>query len=77
MKERVVISTHLVGHYRPHPGRSRVMKHRRHVRAPRAIAPDELALFSERLDHEREYESTVRDFVQMHDRVLSADDYNS
>ena len=71
-------SVHPVEHCRPHLGRSRAVKHPgRRAWAPRAIEPDELALFSERLDHEREYESTMRDFVLLHDRELSADDYNS
>ena len=73
-----MISVHLTGRHRPHPGRSRVMKHTgRRARAPRAIAPDALTLFSDRIDDARDYESTVRDFVVVHDRTLSADDYNS
>jgi hypothetical protein len=73
-----MISARLAGRCRPQPLRSRATKHTgRRARAMRAIAPDDLALFSERLDHEREYESTVRDFVLLHDRVLSAEDFNS
>jgi len=73
-----MISAHLVGRYRPHPGRNRTVKHTgRRARAPRAIAPDDLALFSERLDHEREYESTVRNFVLLHDRAHAAEEFNS
>jgi hypothetical protein len=47
---------------------------RRALRAPRAIAPEALSLFSDRLDDVRDYESTMRDFVAVHDRTLSADD---
>jgi hypothetical protein len=73
-----MISAHLARRCRPQSWRSRAMKHTgRRARAPRAIGPDELSLFSERLDHEREYESTVRDFVLLHDRVLAAEDFNS
>jgi hypothetical protein len=47
------------------------------LRAPRFIAPQELNLFSDRLDDARERESTVRDFALLRDLTLSADDYNS
>lgn len=71
-------TTQLAGHGRPHPVRGRGMRHSgRVLRAPRAIAPERLTLFSDRLDDARDYESTVRDFVVVHDRTLSADDYGS
>ena len=46
-------------------------------RARRAIAPEALTLFSDRLDDARDYESTVRDFVLLHDLAHSADDFDS
>jgi hypothetical protein len=52
-------------------------RHGRVLRAPRFIAPQELNLFSDRLDDARERESTVRDFALLRDLTLSADDYNS
>ncbi|HSC94161.1 MAG TPA: hypothetical protein VLC73_04275 [Burkholderiales bacterium] len=68
-----------VGHDHPHPvhGHGAMGHGRRPLRAPRAIAPEALSLFSDRLDDVRDYESTMRDFVAVHDRTLSADDYNS
>lgn len=50
---------------------------RRPLRAPRAIAPEALSLFSDRLDDVRDYESTMRDFIAVHDRTVSADDTDS
>lgn len=47
------------------------------ARAPRAIAPEALALFSDRMDDARDFESTVRDFVHLHDLTHSADDFDS
>jgi len=71
-------SAHLGGHAHSYRGRGRVMKrHGRVLRAPRFIAPQELNLFSDRLDDARERESTVRDFALLRDLTLSADDYNS
>lgn len=71
-------SAHFHGHGRPQPGRGRAMRHPgRRARGQRLIAPDEIALFSERLDNERDYENTVRDFVQLHDLAHSADLYDS
>ena len=65
------------GHGRPHPARSTVAGHRgRGSRAPRLIAPDALALFSDRLDDARDYEWTMRDFVLAHDLTHSADAYD-
>jgi hypothetical protein len=73
-----MISAHLVGNAHPYSGRGRAMKRPGRVsRAPRLIAPHDLRLFSDRLDDAREYESTVRDFILLHERALSADDYNS
>lgn len=70
-------SAHLVGHAHPYPGRGRAMKRPgRSWRAPRLIAPHELNLFSDRLDDAQEYESTVRDFILLHELALSADDHN-
>jgi len=69
---------HVHGGGRPHPARNLVAAHpRRHIRAPRLIAPDALALFSDRLDDECDYERTLRDFVLAHDQTRSADDYDS
>ena len=69
---------YLVGHGHPYRGRGRAMKrHGRVSRAPRHIAPQDLNLFSDRLDDARERESTVRDFALLRDLTLSADDYNS
>jgi len=45
-------------------------------RAPRPIAPEALTLFSERMDDERDYENTVRDFILLHDLTHSADDFD-
>ena len=71
-------SAHLVGHPHPYPGRGRVMKRAGpDSRAPRLVAPHELSLFSDRLDDALEYESTIRDFAVLHERVLCAKDYNS
>jgi hypothetical protein len=47
------------------------------LRAPRAIAPEALALFSDRMDDAQDYESTVRDFALVHDLTNSADDFDS
>ena len=52
-------------------------RHGRVSRAQRLIAPQELNLFSDRLDDARDYETTVRDFALLRDLTLSADDYNS
>jgi hypothetical protein len=66
------------GHGRAHPARSLAGGHHgRRSRAPRLIAPDALALFSDRLDDARDYEWTLRNFVQAHDLTHSADDYDS
>ena len=68
----------LVGHAHPYRGRGRAIK--RHTRVSltqRLIEPQELNLFSDRLDDAREYESTVRDFALLRDLTVSADDYNS
>jgi len=46
-------------------------------RAPRPVAPEALTLFSERMDDERDYENTVRDFILLHDLTHSADDFDS
>jgi len=71
-------SAHLVGHAHSYRGRARATKRPGHVsHAPRLIAPQELNLFSDRLDDARERESTVRDFALLRDLTLSADDYNS
>jgi hypothetical protein len=73
-------SLQLHGHGRPHPRHRRATRHRgRSRRGHRLIAPaaDDIALFSERLDHEREYESTLRDFVELHDLAHAADVYDS
>ena len=71
-------SAHPVGHAHPYRGRGRAIK--RHTRVSltqRLIEPQELYLFSDRLDDAREYESTVRDFALLRDLTVSADDYNS
>jgi hypothetical protein len=47
------------------------------MRASRLITPDALALFSDRLDDERDYERTLRDFLLAHDQTRSADEYDS
>lgn len=71
-------SAHLGGYAHSYRGRGRVTKrHGRVLRAPRFIAPQELNLFSDRLDDARERENTVRDFALLRDLTLSADDYNS
>ena len=71
-------SAHLVGHAHSYRGSSRATKRHGGVsRARRLIAPQELNLFSDRLDDARERESTVRDFALLRDLTLSADDYNS
>jgi len=71
-------SAHLVGHAHSRHGRGRVTKRPGGIlRPPRLIAPQELNLFSDRLDDARERESTVRDFALLRDLTLSADDYNS
>jgi hypothetical protein len=62
----------------PHPARSPAAGHPvRRSRAARPIAPEALALFSDRLDDARDYEMTVRDFVLAHGQTRSADDYDS
>ena len=68
-----------VGHSHPHPlhGRRATKDGWCALRAPRAVAPEALALFSDRVDDARDYESTVRDFVAVHDRTVSADDTDS
>jgi len=71
-------TAHFVGPACPYRGRGRALKrHGRVSRAPRHIAPQDLNLFSDRLDDARERESTVRDFALLRDLTLSADDYNS
>jgi len=71
-------SAQLLRHDRPHPGRSGAPRRfHRGWSLPRLIEPEELTLFSERIDHEREYESTVRDFLRLHDLELSTDGYDS
>ena len=73
-----MISAHLVGHAHSYRGRARAAKRLGRVsHAPQLIAPQELNLFSDRLDDARERESTVRDFALLRDLTLSADDYNS
>lgn len=73
-----MISAHLVGHAHSYRGRARATNRLGRVsHAPRLIAPQELNLFSDRLDDARERESTVRDFALLRDLTLSADDYNS
>ena len=71
-------SAHPVGHAHPYRVRGRAIK--RHARVSltqRLIEPQELNLFSDRLDDAREYESTVRDFALLRDLTVSADDYSS
>jgi len=71
-------TAHFVGPACPYRGRGRALKrHGRVSRAPRHIAPQDLNLFSDRLDDARERESTVRGFALLRDLTLSADDYNS
>ena len=71
-------SAHLGGHAHSYRGRGgATTRHGRALRAPRLIAPQELNLFSDRLDDARERENTVRDFALLRDLTLSADDYNS
>ena len=71
-------SVQLLRHDRHHPGRSGAPRRpHRGWWLPRPIEPEELTLFSERIDHEREYESTVRDFVRLRDLALSTDGYDS
>lgn len=73
-------SAQLHGHDRPQPRHGRAMRHPgRGGRGRRLLAPktEEMALFSERLDDEREYESTVSDFIRLHDIVHAADVYDS
>lgn len=71
-------SAHLVGHAHSYRGSARATKRPGRVsHAPRLIAPQELNLFSDRLDDARERESTVRDFALLRDLALSADEYNS
>ena len=65
-------TAHAAGHSHPHPLHGRCA-----LRAPRAIAPEALALFSDRVDDARDYESTLRDFVAVHDRTVAADDTDS
>lgn len=45
--------------------------------APRLAEPQELAMFSDRLDEAVQYENIIRDFVSAHDVVRSADEYDS
>lgn len=69
---------HVHVHHRAQPARHRAARHPgRGLRAPRRIAPQALALFSDRLDDARDYESTLRDFVLVHDLTRSADSYDS
>jgi len=71
-------SAHLVGHAHSYRGRAPATKRHGGIsRAPRLVAPQELNLFSDRLDDARERENTVRDFALLRDLTLSADDYNS
>jgi len=46
-----------------------------HARWP--AGPQELEVFSDRLDEAAEYQEIIKDFVSVHDAVCSADDYNS
>lgn len=71
-------SAHPLRHDRHHPGQVRAPRHpgRRWILPPLA-QPEELELFSDRIDHAREYESTVRDFVVLRDRELSDEVYSS
>lgn len=71
-------SAHIHGHTRPHPGRSRVVRRPGGAsRLPRLIEPEELNLFTDRLDDAREYESTLRDFMLVHDQTVPADGFDS
>ena len=65
------------GHSHPVHVRHGARHARRMLRAPRAIAPEALALFSDRMDDAQDYASTVRDFVLVHDLTHSADDFDS
>jgi len=71
-------SAQLLRHDRPHLGRNGppTRSHRGWC-LPRLVEPEELTLFSDRIDHAREYESTVRDFIRLHDLALSTDGYDS
>jgi hypothetical protein len=71
-------AAHFAGHAHPYRGRGRVIKrHARASRTQRLLAPQDINLFSDRLDDARERESTVRDFALLRDLTLSADEYNS
>lgn len=72
-------TAHAVRHGHPHPlpGRRGMRDVGSAVRAPRAIAPEALTLFSDRLDDAQDYESTVRDFILVHDLTHSADEFDS
>lgn len=70
-------SAHPGGHAHPYRRGRAAKRQGRVTRAPRLIAPQELSLFSDRLDDARDYESTVRDFALRRDLTRSADEYNS
>jgi hypothetical protein len=71
-------SAQLLRHDRSHRGRGRAPGGSHRGRClPRLIEPEELTLFSDRLDDARDYERTLRDFVLARDLTHSADDYDS
>jgi hypothetical protein len=43
----------------------------------RPAEPQELEMFSDRLDDAAEYQKIIKDFVSVHDAVCSADEYDS
>jgi len=69
-------SAHFLHLERSRPGRGRGPR-RCGRYLPRLAEPEALELFSDRMDHAREYESTVADFALLHDRALSEDVYSS
>lgn len=61
-----------------HAVRSRVARgHRAGSYMRRPAEPQELEMFSDRLDDAAEYQKIIKDFVLVHDAVCSADDYDS
>lgn len=61
-----------------HAVRSRVGRvHRAASRGRRPAEPQELEMFSDRLDDVAEYQKIIKDFVSVHDAVCAIDDYNS
>ena len=64
-------------HLHLHPSRSGMVEALRTVpRMPRLSGPQDLEMYSSRLDEAVEYESILRVFESAHDEAVSAERYN-